>query len=395
MKKNIALLGTYYEQSHGDALLFDCVEYIYSDLAKKYNLDMNFKYIDILRKTKINYENEYAKKIEDNFIKNKLKKIKFLHKLVRFIKEKKNQHVFKVYFKNQLKNMNLIVIVGGGLFKYSVRTNFVPIFKTIIKVAKKYDIPVIFNALGIEGNHNEKDKSFKELKKIMNNDIIKMCSTRDRFEVLKSYIDNGNIICEKVADTGVWTSEALKIKKKSNSNLIGLNVITPERFLDYGKNISEEDLILYWENLICELKNRKYDIRLFVNGMIADYEFALKIAKRCKLKRNMIFKNPSNEIEMVKNISKFRAIIANRLHTCIASYSLDIPVVGLAWNDKLLYWGESIQLPERFLDYNELDYRKTIEILEQAIKVGYDQKFKEDFKKSIYNFLEKSIYYIK
>lgn len=398
MTKNISLVGTYYEQSHGDALLFDCVESIYNELGNKYKIDVNFKYVDILGKCQINYDEKQHLKKEKR-LKQIIKKInviyKPLKKIKQYLKNKKQMNFLKKFYYASFKNSDLIVIVGGGLFKYSVRTNFAPIFKLIIEVAERMNIPVIFNAVGVEGVHNKEDKQFKILEKAINKNIVKMCSTRDRIDILEKYIHNEKTICQKVADTGVWASETLNIKKDDDSNLIGLNLITPTRYWDYGKKITEEELITFWENIIKGLKDKGYSIKIFVNGMIDDYKFALKVMKNCGLAKDILLENPKDEIEMVNNIAKFKGIIANRLHSCIVAYSLDIPAVGLAWNDKLLYWGEEIKAPELFFDFDRMDYNEVINSLEKAIENGYDQQYKEEFRKSIYNFLEESIKYIK
>ena len=395
MTKKIALIGTYYEQSHGDAVLFDCVKNIYDKLGEKYQINIECKYVDILGKKKINYES----KKEDSTIKRKIKSIKIIYKPLKaireYIRKKKELKFLKKFYYDTFKDTHLIVIVGGGIFKYSVRTDFVPIFKLIIDIAEKLNIPVIFNAVGIEGVHNEKDKQFKVLKKTINKDIVKMCSTRDRIEVLKKYIHNPKTVCKKVADTGVWASEALNIKKDDNSNLIGLNLITPTRYWDYGKKITENELINFWDNIIKCLKDKGYSVKMFVNGMVEDYEFALKVLESCKLNKDILLENPKNEIEMVNNISKFKGIIANRLHSCIVAYSLNIPAVGLAWNDKLLYWGKEIKSSELFFDFDKMNYKDVVAALEKTIENGYDQCYKNDFRNSIYSYLEESIKYIK
>lgn len=389
--KKIKLVGTYYEQSHGDALLFDCVKYIYSEIAKKNNIEIDVEFVDILGKTKINYNNSNTQ----NSLKKIIKKIPVLSKCLKKLKNILFIKKIKKFYSKVFEDADLIVIVGGGLFKYNVRTNFAPIFKLIIEIGQKKNIPVVFNAVGIEGKHNSKDKWYKILQKSINKDTVKLCSTRDRIDVLKEYIYNPKTVCEKVADTGVWTSEALKIKKDENSNIIGLNIITPTRFWDYNKGISEDNLLKFWKDIIQELLRKNYNIKIFTNGMIADYNFAKKVVDYCKLKGDILLQSPRNEIEMVKNISNCKAIIANRLHTCISAYSMDIPVIGIAWNDKLLYWGKEIQNDNRFFDFDNLDVKRIISELEKAINDGYDQQYKEQFKKTIYEFIEKSIYLIK
>lgn len=390
--KKIKLIGTYFEQSHGDALLFECVKHLYMEIAKKNEEEIDVEFVDILGKEKISYNNENTK---SSSLKKMLKKIPILNRILKNIKNKVFLKKIKRFYEKKFKDADLIVVVGGGLFKYNVRTNFAPIFKLIIEIGEKRNIPIVFNALGIEGIHNERDKWFKVLKKAINKDIVKMCSTRDRIDILEKYIGNSKILCKKVADTGVWTSEALRIKKDEKSDIIGLNIITPTRFWDYNKKISEKSLLEFWKNIIDKLSQKGYKINIFTNGMIEDFNFSKKVLEYCGLEEQILMPSPKNEIEMVTNISKCKAIIANRLHTCIASYSMDIPVIGIAWNDKLLYWGKEIEQENRFFDFDNLNEEKILNELEIAIKYGYDQNYKSKFKNTIYEFIEKSFNFIK
>ena len=391
-KRRIALVGTYYEESHGDALLFDCVEYLYKKIGKKHKLDIECEVVDILGRNHINYGGNVKQNLKDKVYKNT--NLYFLKKIYSDYKRKKFVNMLEKFYLDNFVNVDMIVIVGGGLLKYNIRTNFAPIFDKLINVAKNLDIPVIFNSIGIEGEHNEIDNDYIIIKKALNCDIVKMCSTRDRIDVLEKYIVNSNTVCKKVSDTGVWTSNALKIKKDINSNLIGLNVIVPSRFKDYGKEISEIQLLDFWKSIVLKLDFLGYKYRFFTNGMLQDYKFAEKIIDYCNLDRSLLLDNPKDEFEMVKNISKFKAIIANRLHSCIVAYSLNIPAVGLAWNDKLIYWGNEINLSERFFDYDELNPDNIVFHLVKAMDEGYNQNEKKLFMQTIYEFIEDSFEFL-
>lgn len=117
--KNIALLGTYYEQSHGDALLFDCVSYIYKDLQDKHGLNLNFKIIDLFGKTEIVYndnDNVY-KKTDCGKVKKFLKRFRIINYCLNKRNNCKIYKDLKIYYRNNLQKMNMVVVVGRRITK--------------------------------------------------------------------------------------------------------------------------------------------------------------------------------------------------------------------------------------------------------------------------------------
>ena len=67
------------------------------------------------------------------------------------------------------------------------------------------------------------------------------------------------------------------------------------------------------------------------------------------------------------------------MHACIIAYSLDIPAIGLCWNDKLKLFGENIGYPQRFIEPENMNEDYALEELKEAIKNNYDKKNKEKF----------------
>ncbi|PTN10484.1 polysaccharide pyruvyl transferase WcaK-like protein [Mangrovibacterium marinum] len=397
-KKKIVLVGTYYEQSHGDALLFDCLKYLYYTIGNKKNIQFDFVICDMFAKNKIDNTIKLSKHKHGSlhFIKKTFKSVvhsivssKSLRLLIN--REYIGQKHLREYYYSKFIGSDMIVIAGGGILKYSVRANFSPIFKDIIQTATDLNIPVIINAIGIEGRHNSKDNDFTTFKNVLNNPIVKMCTTRDRIDVLEEYYkDNEHANFMKISDTGVWASEAFSVQKAPNSKIIGLNVITPSRFTDYGKDITKQTLLSFWSQVIQILDDKQYEFRLFTHGLADDELFAREIIAFCDLDEDKLTPVPNNQFELVNNISNFKGIVANRLHACIVAYSLDIPAIGIAWNDKLLYWGKEIKYPNRFFDFDQLDPLKIVESLEEAIKEGHDQKHISLMKDSVFNSINES-----
>src|SRR5690606_25962164 len=72
-------------------------------------------------------------------------------------------------------------------------------------------------------------------------------------------------------------------------------------------------------------------------------------------------------------ISKFSVVIAARLHANIIAYSLDIPSIGLVWNDKLTFFGNKIGVPERFIPTEHLSAENIIRAALHAESEGFDK----------------------
>lgn len=91
-----------------------------------------------------------------------------------------------------------------------------------------------------------------------------------------------------------------------------------------------------------------------------------------KLDNEKLVTRPLEYKELIHTINNFKAIIASRLHACIIGYSLYKPIVGLYWNDKVLFFGEAIKHPERFSKPKDTDAKSVVDKLEKAISEGYD-----------------------
>jgi polysaccharide pyruvyl transferase WcaK-like protein len=388
IRKKIALCGTYYTESVGDALLFECVKYIYQKNATEKNIKLNFKIVDTYGRNRL-----YLNRKRTSFFQYYTRKVVRLgYKAIKKFFYKNKEINFKKYYLEQFKDCDLIVVAGGGLFKYSVGTDFVPVFTEINAAAKQLKIPVVYNALGVEGVHNPEDFQFKKMQKAFNKSV-KLISCRERIDDLKNYFQQMPYIeVSQVTDTGIWAKEAFRISK-SDSDIIGINPISPFFFNLHEKAISEEELLKLWIELILKIDQLGYKIQIFTNGNDSDYRFAKKVFEKVKKKivNNITQVEATSPKEMMKNISKCRYIVANRLHTCICAYSLDIPVIGLAWNDKLLNWGKVIQKEDVFFDVNDFDIEKILDKISSLEKFSYDPLLRIKLKESINTFSNNAI----
>ena len=245
---------------------------------------------------------------------------------------------YKNYFKNKLSDVKA-VIYAVGMLKYTTQ-DFSYIYELINSIAKEYNIPVMMSAMSIE-KYNEKDCRCRQLVRAVNNPAVKCITTRDNekeLEILRNeyLIENKNCYTECVADPALWTKETYQINDEPvKSDLIGIGLIRLGIYEDYGYNITKEQLFDLYVNIVKELDERKLNWVLFCNGMPEDYEVGLSLLKKLNLSQSKLLSRPETPKDLINMLLSFKCIMGARLHSCIASYALGIPVVDLIWDNKL------------------------------------------------------------
>ena len=82
------------------------------------------------------------------------------------------------------------------------------------------------------------------------------------------------------------------------------------------------------------------------------------------------------------------------MHACISAYALDVPVVGLIWNEKLSRFTELTHQRHMFFDESELNAREAAKKLLNTTDASYDEGVRQDLKNrtrvEIMNFLERT-----
>lgn len=398
--KKIILAGLINDTNIGDLVIYDNTKFLVEKALKELNIvDYEIDSIDLTGKSKETkketYDFDNNKKVRKDFFKKiiapELKtKLRYLkHRF--FINNKKIDEELTEYYEKSLKDADLVIFVGGGIIKYLYQ-DFYRYISLIINICEKNDIDVIINSAGIEG-YSKKNKRCQRLKKALNKDCVKTVTTRDNFELLKNnYIENENIIIGKVADPAVWSYEVynknIDLNKKG---VIGLGVIRPGIFKDHGIDFNEEKQLKLWSNIIKELDKKGYSWQLFTNGLKDDYQFAEKILKYMSIEdESKLVDMPRDGGELINIISKYKGVIAARMHANIISYSLDIPSVGIVWNDKLKMFGENIQVEDRFVTFENFNAKCIVEKLEEGLKNGYNFN-KKQYGDTVYQTLKDAI----
>lgn len=316
--------------NYGDPIIADCAKYILQKLAREEGLDVKVSIVDV-----------YAKDGD------KLQKV--------------------------LDEANALVFPGGGM--NSVKFNQV-VAGILDRVSNRSDIDVYFNAIGINRRraHVENEKLLQDLfsrpqvrQVTTRGDLNRLCSHLVRWD--KSYVDSPTL----VIDPAIWTNEAYGVEKKE-SQVIGVGLIRPEIFKANDGGFNVEEVKSIYKGIVAELDKRGLAWEFFTNGMEKDYNFGIALIEELGLDRKTYLRdNVKNSQDLIDRISSYRAVIASRMHANIIATSLDVPSVGLVWNDKMNLFAETVGCEDRYLSGAVLlDPALIVDKMEQAIAEGYD-----------------------
>lgn len=377
--KKICFVGLYDEFNMGDPVIAHCTEWLFTN---------DIPDVEIVRLT-LDKPDKELKQSSFFRVKNKIRHL--------LRKDYTNEQMAKMVFplalklyRERIKESDLVILVGGGLIKYKYQMLGVET-AALCEACNLEKINLIINAVGIE-SYDGDNMICQMICKALQNESVKYISTRDDLTLLRDYYlkDNPHVICEKVADSAVWAKEAYSISKDDTSQIIGVGIGRAGLFRANGIDISGDDIQNLYERITVEVVKRGYNVQLFTNGLLADNRMAEKVKKGLQSRGiGLSLRIPQNDTELVEILSSYKAVIATRLHSCIVSYSLDVPAIGLVWNDKLSFFGENIGRPDYFIKPSDFNETFIVNRMELALRQGYDSKIKKQYKATIINSVSK------
>jgi polysaccharide pyruvyl transferase WcaK-like protein len=373
--KKLVMVGYTHDTNLGDQVIVDSAEY----LIKKNIIDNEFS----VERFNLNYSNEFksVKGIKRKVIN------KILSKLSSSSSFDYKVDCYKRDYKNKFNDASAIIFAGGGMIKFKYQDCWAHI-SALVNTIENKPCPIFFNAVGVEG-YDQSNHKCQLLKESLNHSAIKMVTTRDDLNLLNDgYIEKGHIKTAQVADSAVFSSEVYGVRKKSR-DLVGLGLVRARIFKDNGIGLDRSQVIELYASLISELEARGQSYQLFTNGLKSDAEILEDLETYLGKQLNVI--EPQTPRELVELISTFKCTIAARLHACIISYSLTVPVVGLVWNNKVKMFGECIGYPERFFSHQDFDANKIIDRLTLSVSEGYEPNHYEQYRETVNTSINKMI----
>jgi glycerophosphoryl diester phosphodiesterase len=259
-----------------------------------------------------------------------------------------------------------IIFDGGGILKYDYE-NFHTRITSVLKIAEKYEIPVMFNAVGL-GRIKEDDPDWQALRDAMNFSCIKMITCRDDCDKLNSKYLQGELKGIPVFDTAIWAPKVYGLKPaRRKGKPIGLGIARDMLFVDNGiPEIDRDFLLSFWCGLAKELEDRGYEWVIYTNGLYDDEAFADDVLAAIGHGRKA--DRPLSGRELAETVRECSGIIACRMHSNILAWALKVPSVGFVWNEKVEQWGARIHHPERFLDPGSMTPKAAADALVRAMK---------------------------
>lgn len=386
--KKVAVIGLYAIKNAGDNILCEATQY----LIKQKNPEVQIVEVDVNPRIK-SYK---GLELIPFWISKVL--IRISGSIFKYENSSKFRYYYEYFmwwlkinrkFKTQLKDIDAIVFAGGGFLKF--RTQGLNYYvEQIMKIAKKNNIPVMMNGVGIEG-YSETDIRCQRLKKAINQDCFKVITTRDDIDTLKNnYIVNPNTKIAHVGDPALWVPECYNMKRNENpSNVVGINVIRGRVYQAYGNTLSEFELLNFYKKLVQGVEERGWDWVLFSNGMAADQKFGTMLLRALGCSdRTKILPTANNSVDFLEQIRSFKLVFGARLHACITSYALDVPVVGLIWSEKLRIFADVIGKKNSYFEESELNIDNILDAMEREMNSNYDKSIRDDLRARTKNYLE-------
>ena len=289
-----------------------------------------------------------------------------------------------------IQRTDLVIFGGAPMFNYKYE-GFAERTAKTLDMIHKYSKPVIFSAIGVEDYETDNLKCVR-LKEALSNGCIKMITTRDNLGALQKFTSGTQIPTAQVSDPAVFSSEVFlnfKVMSIPKRKKIGIFVIREGAFKDNKIPFSREQSIQLWQDIAIELKKRGYDYEFLTSGHFYDEAFLNRLTLEYGIPGEKCVLNLNTPEDLIKKLSSYAGVVTCRLHPSIISFSLQIPSVGLVWNNKVKSFYESIGYPKRIITVDNMRADFITDRLEEAMNEGVQRD--TDFLMSNYRYLFEGI----
>lgn len=274
--------------------------------------------------------------------------------------------------RHAISKADLVIFGGAPLFNYLYQT-FYERTAVTLEIAKQYNKPVIFSAIGVE-RYDEGNAKCMRLKEALNFDCVKQITTRDNYEYLQKYKANENITIGKVADPAVFTEKIFEKfaghEECGEKKKIGIFVLRANGFIDNKINFTRDDSIKLCKDIAGKLTEKGYEYEFITSGHFSDEAFMDYMIKNAGVKESKCVFNINTPERLIEKVSSYDGVISCRLHPSIVSYSLGVPSVGIVWNTKVSHFYESIGHPERINYIETISADSVIDDLVRSMEAG-------------------------
>lgn len=286
-----------------------------------------------------------------------------------------------------IKDADIMVFGGAPMFNY-IYQDFYKQTSILLKLASKYNKPVIFSAIGIE-KYMDSNKKCQRLKKALHDTCVKQITTRDDFESLQKYMEGSPATIGKVSDPAVFAASVfqkhLTAKHTDGTKKIGIFILRGNGFITNKIPFTKTDAVTLWLDLIQRLDEKGYAYDLITSGHCEDEALLDDMIRHNGVDARRCVFNMDAPEKLVQKIASYDAIVSCRLHPSIIAYALGVPSLGIVWNTKVNGFYENIGYPNRVLHTDGIHGELLMEKLEQVMAEGVTKD--EAFVMSVYRTL--------
>lgn len=383
--KRIGLVGLYSIDNMGDSLLCETTRYILEDAGD----DVEVVEIDAAPRGLASYPGLHKLKLLLSALLIRVASLLFARTMPR---SRARYHFERLawrlklqwHFKRIIPTCDAIIFAGGGFLKFKNQgLNYV--VEQVVDLCGQHNIPVMLSAVGIEGFDSD-DYRCRKLKSAISSPVIRSITTRDYLETLEDgYEVRAPTRTRLVGDSAFWATECYGIQRKSDATRVGVNLIREDIFQHYGKRLSATGLKAFYIDLLTRLDAQGIDWVLFSNGMKIDEDFGRRLLHKMGKPIDKMLSPPRTARELVDLISGFQSILGARMHACITAYALDVPAVGLIWNEKLTRFSEITRQRHMFFDEDDLNVETVCKVLLKTSRSVYNEDVRQEMKQRTYS----------
>lgn len=283
------------------------------------------------------------------------------------------------------------MIIGGGQLLMDNDLSFLLRIRELIRIAHEMDIDVVFHACGVGRKWSRMGLNL--LRESLSDEIVSRVSVRDNgsLNTLLALLPRLKCECRVAMDPALIAAEAYSIQLTSGARTIGLGITAPHTIKKHVA-ISAKQIKQFWIELAIKLSHQQQPFNFFTNGSPDDHAFAEDIFSNLRgseiaLQAGILDRARSPR-ELVAQVAQFRAVVAHRLHANIIAYSLQIPSVGLVWDQKVSEFGSMIGRQRFFVDIDQLEADVICQRLREAINVGVNESRVAEVKAALFRSAE-------
>ncbi len=300
-------------------------------------------------------------------------------------KKRKKYQKIREYYRERLNDTDALLIPGGGLVEYSSWRDYYYLMEILESICEERNIPVYINSIGYVANEDPSSWLVR-WKGILNHPNVKHITCRDNL----SFFQRLNPSITQVPCVASLSSAVFRVKKEDNSNKVGIGLMRPDAYSDYGNNISKEYLLEYYKQIVEELIRRGYQVYLFSVGVVRDQLFGEDLLHYMDRDDVVLCERPISVEMLLEQVASFRGILTVRTHSAYAAFSLNVPAVMIyfgqrGWSGKSREFMKMMGRPENAISCDALSPMALVEQFEKAMEMGWPSKLRGERMKQCYD----------